>query len=114
MKKLIAVFPIIICLVFTSCMADTTGYSSELTSSDWKATLKGGAEVKLSFDEETAMFSMKNGEAESEIKGKYIVDEIMFVIFVPEISQNYGFEYTPKGDTLDLKYGEYTITLDAM
>ena len=38
----------------------------------------------------------------------------MFVIFVPEISQNYGFEYTPKGDTLELKYGEYTITLEAM
>lgn len=95
-------------------MADTTGYSTELTSSDWKATLKGGAEVELSFDEENAVLSLKNGDVESEIKGKYIADETTFVIFVPEIAQNYGFEYTPKGNTLDVKYGENTITFQAV
>ena len=112
MKKFIVLFLIIICLTFSSCMADTTGYSSELISSAWQTELKGGAEVELRFDEETARLSLKNGDLKSEIMGKYVVDETTFVIFVPEISQNYGFEYIPKGDSLDLKYGEYTITLN--
>ena len=65
-------------------MADTTGYSYELTSSEWGATLKGGAEVKLSFNEDTALLSLQNGDLKSEIKG----------------------------NTLELKYGEHTITLE--
>lgn len=112
MKRLTVIFLIVICMTFTSCMADTTGYSYELTSSEWGATLKGGAEVKLSFNEDTALLSLQNGDLKSEIKGKYIADETDFVIFVPEIAQNYGFEYTPKGNTLELKYGEHTITLE--
>lgn len=112
MKKFIIMFLIIICILFSSCMKDTTGYSTELTSSAWKTVLNGGAEVELSFCEDTAKLCIKNGDLKSEIKGKYIVDETNLVIFVPEISQNYGFEYIPKGNSIDLKYGEYTITLD--
>lgn len=47
-----------------------------------------------------------------EISGKCVIDDSNIVIFVPSLSLNYGFEYLPKGDELDLTYGGGTITLE--
>ncbi len=112
MRRLSVILLMSLCIFLCSCTKDTTGYSNELVSSSWEKTLNGGAEVKLDFTEDTANLSIANGDLKTNIKGKYIADEKQFVIFVPKISQNYGFEYTPKGDTLELKYGDCTITLD--
>lgn len=112
MKKVVALFYLIICVMFCSCTQNTSGYSYELTSSKWKTTLNGGAEVSLSFSDDTANFTIKNSDKSTQIKGKFIADEETFVIFVPEICQNYGFSYTPKGNTLDLTYNGKTITLE--
>lgn len=112
MKNFVAVILILFCSMLCSCTTDTSGYSYELTSSKWGAELDGGAEVTLEFTGENACFAVSNADKNTEIKGKYIVDESTFVIFVPEISTNYGFSYVPKGNTLDLKYNGNTITLE--
>ena len=112
MKKVVALFYLIICVMFCSCTQNTSGYSYELTSSKWKTTLNGGAEVSLSFSDDTANFTIKNSDKSTQIKGKFIADEETFVIFVPEICQNYGFAYVPKGNTLDISYNGNTITLE--
>lgn len=112
MKKFVVTILMLCCLTLCSCTADTSGYSRELTSSEWSARLDGGAEVKLEFTDSNACFSISNANKKTEIKGKYIVDESTFVIFVPDISMNYSFDYTPKGKTLDLTYNGNTITLD--
>lgn len=112
MKKFVALFYLIICIMFCSCTQNTSGYSYELTSSKWKSTLEGGAEVSLSFDNEIASLSIKNSDKSTQIKGKFIADEETFVIFVPEICQNYGFSYAPKGNTLDITYNDNTISLE--
>ncbi len=112
MKKIVALFYLIICLMFCSCTENTSGYSYELTSSNWKTTLNGGAEVSLTFDDDTANLTIINADKSTQIKGKFLADEETFVIFVPEISQNYGFSYIPKGSTLDITYNGNTITLE--
>ena len=43
--------------------------------------------------------------------GRYLADETEFVIFMPEIKQNYGFGYTPRGSMLDIKHDGKTITM---
>ena len=40
-KKFFAVFVCIICFIFCSCTADTSGESYELTSENWHGVLKG-------------------------------------------------------------------------
>lgn len=114
MKKFVVTILIFCCITFSSCTADTSGYSNELTSGKWYAQLDGGAEVKLEFTDSNACFSINNADKKTEIKGKYIADESTFIIFVPEISMNYSFDYTPKGNTLDLTYDANTITLKKM
>ena len=112
MKKFVTLFYLIICIMFCSCTQNTSGYSYELTSSNWHKTLDGGAEISLTFDDDTANFAIKNSDKSTQIKGKFLADEETFVIFVPEISQNYGFSYKPKGSTLDITYNGNTITLE--
>lgn len=112
MKKIVALFYLIICIMLCSCTQNTSGYSYELTSSKWHKTLDGGAEVSLTFDNDTANLSINNADKSTQIKGKFIADNETFVIFVPELSQNYSFKYKPKGNALDLIYNSNTITLD--
>lgn len=112
LKKLVAVLLISVCFVLSACTTDTSGYVNELKSSKWAVKLDGGAELNLEFDEDTAVLKINNSGKSTEIKGRYIADENSFVIFMPEVSQNYTFGYTPKGDTLDLSYNKNTITLN--
>lgn len=93
-------------------MKSTMGYVDELRCNSWKAELEGGAEVELSFGEDSASLKINNAGESAEISGRCIIDDKSFVIFVPEISQNYGFNYVPRGDTLELSFGGSTITLD--
>lgn len=112
LKKIVAVLLISVCFVFSACTTDTSGYVNELKSSKWEVELEGGAELKLEFDEDTAVLKINNSGKSTEIKGNYVADEGSFVIFVPEVAQNYTFEYTPKGNKLDLSYNSNTITLN--
>lgn len=112
MKKFVVLLLILFCFLLSSCKQDTSGYSYELTSSSWKANLKGGADICLSFDEDIATLSIHNADKNTQIKGKFIADDETLIIFVPEISQNYSFGYTPKGTTLDIIYNGNTITLE--
>lgn len=111
MKKFVVILSIIICLLFCSCTADTSGYKYELTSKSWSAVLEGGARAELSFEGDIALLTLQSGGSTAQIKGKYVADDTSFVIFVPEIAQNYTFNYTPKGRTLELKYKNDTIIL---
>ena len=104
MKKFFAVFVCIICFTFCSCTADTSGESDELTSENWHGVLKGGAEVILSFSDNTAKLTLKSGEDEITIDGLYVIDENSFIIFNQEFKQNYNFDYTVSGDKLTLGY----------
>lgn len=110
-KRLTVFLCIIMCFAFCSCSRDTSGYSGELTLNKWGAKLDGGAVVGLEFSSDKACLSIKNAESNVQISGKYTVDEKCFVIFVSEISQNYCFKYTAKGNLLDLTYNNSTITL---
>lgn len=112
MKKFVVALLILFSFILCSCTANTSGYIYELTSSKWTANLDGGAELELEFDNDTAYLYIQNAEKYSKIEGKYIADETTFVIFVPEISTNYIFNYKPKGNTLDLSYNGNTITLN--
>lgn len=111
MKKLVVLLSVFLCFLFCACTTDTSGYKNELTSRTWSAKLDGGAEAKLSFNGDTATLHIKSFDKTTELVGKYVADDKSFVIFVPEILQNYTFEYTPKGKNLDLKYNGCTITL---
>ena len=112
LKKIVAVLLISLCFVFSACTTDTSGYIKELISSKWEKTLEGGAEINLEFYENTAVLKINNSGKSTEIKGEYIADRSSFVIFMPEVSQNYSFDYTPKGNKLDLSYNNNTITLN--
>ena len=111
MKKFVIILSFFLCFLFCGCSIDTSGYVQELTSSKWNVKLKGGAKLSLEFNEDYADFTIQNGELGTSIRGKYVADEKSFVIFMPEISQNYTFLYTPKGEKLDLTYNNATITL---
>ncbi len=112
LKKIVAVLLISVCFVFSACTTDTSGYAYELISSKWETKLEGGAEVNLEFCKDSAVIKISNSGKSTEIKGSYIADEDSFVIFMPEVAQNYTFDYTPKGDKLDLSYNDSTITLN--
>ena len=113
MKKFVAAI-IIICISMSTlcgCGTKSQGYYAELTQSKWAAELDGGCKVSLAFVEDNACLTIENADMKTEIKGKTIADEHSFVVFMPEIAQNYGFEYTPKGSTLELTFEGNTITL---
>lgn len=112
MKKSVVLLLIISSLLFCSCTSPSSSYKTELVSSSWHTTLDGGAEVSLSFDDQTACLSISSSDKNCKIEGKYIADEQTLVIFVPEIAQNYGFSYTPKNSTLTLCFEGNTITLE--
>ena len=112
LKKIVAVLLISVCFVFSSCTADTSGYVNELTSSKWTAKLEGGAELSLEFSGDTASLKIRNSGESTEIKGRYVADDNSFVIFMPEVSQNYKFEYTPSGNKLDISYNDNILTLE--
>jgi hypothetical protein len=112
MKKIVVVLIFLISVILPSCTTDTSGYKSELVSRKWIAELSGGATVNLEFAENIAKLEMRNADKKVEIKGRYVADDETFVIFVPEISQNYSFTYLPKGEKLDVSYNGYTITLE--
>lgn len=112
MKKFVIFINFFLCVMLCGCSVQNSGYVEELTSNKWSATLKGGAQVSLCFNEEYADFEIENSSLSTSISGKYVADEKSFVIFVPEIAQNYTFVYTPKGEKLDLTYNNSTITLN--
>ncbi len=112
MKKFVVVMIFVISIIFCSCTTDTSGYKNELVSRKWRAELDGGATVELGFSENDAELVMENADKKTKISGRYVADNETFVIFVPEISQNYSFSYLPKGEKLNLTYNGYTITLE--
>lgn len=112
MKKYVVVFLILSAFLFCSCSKDTSGCKTELTTSKWNKIYDSGAEVKLRFENDCAELSVNNADKSCIISGKYIADDSTFVIFVPEIAQNYSFDYNPKNSMLELTFEGNTITLD--
>lgn len=112
MKKFVAVFILLISFVFSACTADTSGYVHELTSAKWKANLEGGVELELEFDKNTALLKIDNSDKSVKIKGRYLASEKSFIIFMPEIAQNYTFDYLPMGEKLNVTYNGRTVTFD--
>ncbi len=110
MKNFVAVLcTVLISFIFCSCSADTSGYITELTECDWIAENKGGARAELCFEGEKATLTLESGDLKKEISGKYVADEKSFIIFVPELSYNYKFDYTPSCSTLEVTYNNMTI-----
>ncbi len=108
---------IITALLFTlcGCSESAPSYSRELTESRWSAKLEGGAELSLGFsgepDDLRAELSISNAGEFAEISGRCLIDEGSFVIFDAQSAQNYAFEYTPKGSTLEISYNSNILTL---
>lgn len=112
MKKIFLLLSITLCFALCSCSVDTSGYKQELTSNEWEAKLESGAEVNLKFSGEKACFSITNAGNQTTIDGNYVADENSFIIFVPNLAQNYRFEYFPRGVQLDLTYNNNKVTLN--
>lgn len=112
MKKFVAGFLILISILLCSCTTDTSGTVYELTSEKWQAKLEGGAVMTLEFSGDTASLKVSNADKSSDISGKYIADDKSFIIFMPAISQNYEFEYVPKGKKLELSYGNNAVIFE--
>ena len=112
MKKYVAAALILSVFLLCSCSKDTSGCKTELTTSKWQNRYDSGAEVNLEFENDYAKFTINNADKSCVISGKYIADDSTFVIFVPEIAQNYGFDYNPKNSSLELTFEGNTITLD--
>lgn len=112
MKKYVAAILILSVFLLCSCSKDTSGCKTELTTSKWHKTLDTGAEIDLEFTDDYAELSIKNTDKNCLISGKYIADDSTFVIFVPEIAQNYGFDYNPKNSSLEITFEGNTLTLD--
>lgn len=112
LKKIVLSLIIISYALFLcGCKTVKQGAVHEMTGFSWHASLKSGAEVDLSFDNDHAFLDIKSGGKKVVISGKYLAGEDEFVIFAPDKSQNYGFSYTPRGECLDLKLNGKTITL---
>ncbi|HCA05511.1 MAG TPA: hypothetical protein DEO32_06415 [Ruminococcaceae bacterium] len=98
-------------LFLCGCETGETSCVGELTSSSWQLKLKSGGKIDLDFNGKIACLTLSNGKDKTKIEGKYLADETEFVIFMPQIAQNYGFKYTPRGNLLDLSFEGKTVTL---
>ena len=98
-------------LLLTGCQS-RSGYIDELTSCTWLGELKGGGQVSLSFSGDTAALRLENGGEAETIEGRYLADQSQLIIFDANLGQNYGFDYTPQGDTLLLGMNGSTVTLE--
>lgn len=114
LKKIVIslfIFLFLTAVLLSGCETEPDGTAYELTGYSWQTTLKSGAVVTLDFEGDNACLGIKSGEDAVKISGKYLAGESELVIFMPEICQNYGFNYTPRGKFLDLSYEGKTITL---
>lgn len=109
MKKFVAAF--LLLPLLCGCGMRQTGRAHELCARDWRITQRGGAQISLRFDGDNACFTVQNGGERTKIEGRYLATEKDFVIFVPQIAQNYRFSYIPRGKYLDLQYNGKTLTL---
>ena len=112
MRKFVVLF-ILPLILFCGCTGRASGNAGELTRCDWSATLGGGGELRLSFDDGSARLEIKNGGESAVIEGRMIAGEDSFVIFDSDLGQNYAFEYVPRGEKLDLTYGGDTVEMTA-
>ena len=100
-------------MLFCGCSKSAPGEKTELTGKSWSAKLEGGGEATLSFDGDNAEFALKNSGEQDVIKGKFVADESALVIFDGAMCQNYRFDYTPRGDMLEISYNGGTIRMFA-
>jgi len=111
--KLKLIIPVIIMTIFTSCTQVVLSAADEVRLNTWTTELDNGYSVKLSFDEDTAIFKMKNTEADEAtvIKGLCVFDEMRFLIYNQNENEPYVFDYKIKNNTLILKYEENSLVL---
>ena len=112
MKKFVAVLMISFLFLLCGCTRSTSGRIDELRKNSWEAQFEGGATVSLSFDGDEASLLLENAGERAIISGKCLINDSELVIFVPELGQNYGFSYVPKGKTLELSFGDETVILN--
>lgn len=114
-KKLLFSAVIISLLMLCGCTQNAPSPQNELISSNWTASLDGGGELSLEFSGEpgdlSAEFNLKNAGKDITISGDCLVDSTSIVIFDSSVSQNYAFDYTPKGDTLEISYNHNVLTM---
>lgn len=114
-KKLLFSAVIISLLMLCGCTQNAPSPQNELISSNWTVSLDGGGELSLKFYGEpgdlSAEFNLKNAGKDVTISGDCLVDSTSIVIFDSSVSQNYAFDYTPKGDTLEISYNHNVLTM---
>ena len=111
MKKLVAGCALGLILILCGCSKSSLGESAELAAHEWHAETEGGGKVSLSFNGDRARFTLENGGDTEVIEGEYAADESCFIIFDSSVCQNYRFEYTPHGETLEISYEGNTIKM---
>ena len=111
MKKFVGTVIFSCILLLTGCQS-RSGYIDELTGYAWQAEFKGGGQVSLSFSGDTAALHLENGGANETIEGRYLADQSQLIIFDPSIGQNYGIDYVPQGEKLQLSMNGNAVTLE--
>lgn len=110
-----AIIAIICSVMLCGCTQNAPSPQNELISSIWTAELDGGGELSLKFYGEpgnlSAELNLKNAGKDVAISGDCLVDSGSIVIFDSSVSQNYAFDYTPKGDTLEIMYDKRALTM---
>lgn len=86
--------------------------SDELVTHSWRSLSESGAEVSLSFDSDTAEFTVSNGDVNCVLRGIYTASPDCITICDENSGDNYTFEYILHGDRIELSYNNSMIILE--
>lgn len=109
---LIMIQVVMFSLLMYGCTRVIRDASDELVMYSWSTVLEGGAEVSLTFEDEDAAFSVKNGENSSTVKGYCVLSSDQFVIIDEKTEESYTFDYILRGDSVELSYQNSLIILE--
>ena len=101
-------------LILSACSRSIRCPADELTMYRWEAVFDNENTVSLTFDDDTAVFSIDNPSFSVTISGTYFLDNSAFVISDTVTKANYPFDYQLHGDCVELTYGDGTIILNKL
>ena len=99
-------------LCLSSCCRVVRGPAVEITMFSWYCEQDNGNTLKLSFHDNKADFFANNSDFSLSLSGTCMIDNSSFVICDEETGFSFPFTYVLHGDSLELTFGDGTLTLD--
>ncbi len=94
-------------VMLSGCTPTARDSSGEIKQNSWKAELRNGDSVSLSFSSDFADLKI-SGKSKAEIKGLCVIDKESMIIYGDE---PYAFSYTLRGDSLILRTDDGKLKL---